>query len=348
MASYLTNGEALGAAYATMAFFFVAAITVAMTPSFRQRFSGSFDSFLAARGTMGAFKTGVSFFAGAMGAWVVYGVPEVGTLLGPWGIMGYSLSLVIPYVGVAWLAPRLTRVVPNGFTALDFAQKRYGNVMYYFTLLVSIFYLFIFLVAEYSAAGGAVSAMTNYTLGDSTGNGWQVTLGVALISAAYTAFGGLAVSIFTDLFQGIIVFLLIIIGCIAGFANSSTTSKAVEDAAQWTDAGFGSLITLVLALTGAAAFDQSLWQRAYAAKDSKTLWKASGIACMFIVPVTIIFGIAGIVGRAEFPEDSLAVSPAQSPPCYPHGPVLSSSEGPRAPDSLGMGCRGRKISRMEH
>lgn len=257
---------------------------------------------------MGPIRLGVSFFAGAMGAWVVYGVPEVGTLLGPWGIMGYTLSLIVPFVGVAWLAPRLTKMVPNGFTALEFAQKRFGTTMYYFTLLVSIFYMFIYIVAEYTAAGSAISAMTGYALED----GWQVTLGVALISSAYTAYGGLAVSIFTDLFQGVIVFILVILGCAAGFASADASASAIKSAAQWTDGGFGALIALVLALAGASAFDQSLWQRAYAAKDSRSLWLGVGVGVSLITPVMIIFGLAGVVAMAEYPEDAAGVSRQRS------------------------------------
>jgi len=81
--SDLSNSEALGAAYASLAFFFLLAVGLASTPAYREG-NSTFEGLLLARGTVGWAKVGFSIFAGAMGAWVVYAVPEVGVLLGPW------------------------------------------------------------------------------------------------------------------------------------------------------------------------------------------------------------------------------------------------------------------------
>ena len=64
-------------------------------------------------------------------------------------------GLLRPASAVPWLAPRVLKQAPEGFTALDYAKKRYGTVMYYFGLLVSLFYLFIYMVAEVSDREGA-------------------------------------------------------------------------------------------------------------------------------------------------------------------------------------------------
>ena len=58
--------------------------------------------------------------------------------------------------------------------------------------------------AQYTASSNAILSLTSFT----TRETWQITLGVALITAAYTAYGGLITSISTDFVQGIIVIVL--------------------------------------------------------------------------------------------------------------------------------------------
>ena len=73
------------------------------------------------------------------------------------------------------------------------------------------------LALQYTSAGGAISALTNYTLTD-----WHVTIGVALVSATYTAYGGMATSILTDMVQGCVMFSL---GESAALACSSCSAS---------------------------------------------------------------------------------------------------------------------------
>jgi len=300
--SDLSNSEALGAAYASLAFFFLLAVGLASTPAYREG-NSTFEGLLLARGTVGWAKVGFSIFAGAMGAWVVYAVPEVGVLLGPWGVMGYAASLILPFYLVAFLAPRVKRLTPNAFTALDFVRDRYGLFVYYMLWLAVIIYLFIFLVAEYTSAGGVVQAYTGYMLAS-----WKVNLGVAIITSAYTAYGGLGVSIVTDVVQAGFVIVLVVIGCIAAIAESDASSDAISGSgsARWTDSGFEGLVVLVLALFGATLFDTSVWQRVIAARTQRDVWLGMTFAVGLILPVMFLFGFAGIVGSAVYPEDSLA------------------------------------------
>lgn len=48
----LTKSEALGASYATLAFFFIAAICVALLPQFRKTFGADADSYLVSRAAL--------------------------------------------------------------------------------------------------------------------------------------------------------------------------------------------------------------------------------------------------------------------------------------------------------
>ena len=80
------------------------------------------------------------------------------------------------------------------------------------------------LALQYTSAGGAISALTNYTLTD-----WHVTIGVALVSATYTAYGGMATSILTDMVQGCVMFSL---GESAALACSHTAAATWATAAR--------------------------------------------------------------------------------------------------------------------
>ena len=54
-------------------------------------------SMQSARRSVGAIRLGFSFFSSAMGSWIVFGVPQAGALMGPWGVIGYTLALVVPF-----------------------------------------------------------------------------------------------------------------------------------------------------------------------------------------------------------------------------------------------------------
>jgi len=296
---FLSRSQALSSAYGTLVAFFVIAIVVASLPSHR-KYLKSLDSYLSARRSVGAIRLGFSFFSSAMGSWIVFGVPQAGALMGPWGVIGYTLALVVPFFIVARLAMTVMRCAPEGITSLEFIRKRFGSFFYYICLLVSIYFMFIFMVAEYTASSNAILSLTSFT----TRETWQITLGVALITAAYTAYGGLITSISTDFVQGIIVIVLVIVGCAAAFSQSTAPASAINAAAKWTSQGFGTLTSLMIGLSGATLFNQSVWLRCYAAKDNWAMWKGIILGALLIAPTMILFGLSGILSLAEFPIDT--------------------------------------------
>jgi Na+/proline symporter len=286
---------------------FLFAIGVASMPFF-QKYRSNIDLLLSARGTQNWAPVGFSLFAGAMGGWVIYAVPEVSVLMGPWGLIGYSLSMMIPYLALPMVTPLVLKRAPKGFTMLEFTRKRFGWVLYYVTVFITMMYLFIVLVAEYTTISYVVEDMVGYDANwQPLMDGYKVSLGIALMTAIYTMYGGLAISIFTDRIQSCIVLVFVVLACSAGFSNaSSATHDKLQDsfASQWTAQGFGSLLVLIIGVFGSAAFDQAVWQRAYAAKNNQTLWKGCWFAVALICPVMLIFGFVGIVANAEFGTDS--------------------------------------------
>ncbi len=53
--------------------------------------------------------------------------------------------------------------------------------------------------------------------------------------------------------------------------------------------------TLVIAITAANVFHQGFWQRVYACKNERVLWRSFGSAALVIVPLIAIAGVLGFV-----------------------------------------------------
>ena len=77
-------------------------------------------------------------------------------------------------------------------------RKKFGKSLFKLILLMTIFYMFIFLCAEVTA----VAVLINYISGTEL---WITALIVLLATLTYTLYGGLRASIFTDNIQMIVI-----------------------------------------------------------------------------------------------------------------------------------------------
>lgn len=141
----------------------------------------------------------MSFFASGMGAWVVYGTTEMGATprLSWLGVIGYSAASAFPALFIMWLGPMVREASgEEAFCTTDFARKRYGRVMQLSCAAISIFYMFVYLVAELTSISNIYALMINKpTLGENWDNinegyttGIAVSIGV--ITIFYTGIAG--------------------------------------------------------------------------------------------------------------------------------------------------------------
>lgn len=294
-----------------LGFFFVTAIAAIMAlggslgEQAARIFKPASESFLSYRGQAGALTIATSLFAGGMGAWIVYGTTELGAnpLISWWGVIGYSLGAAGPTLLLGKLAPYVKDYTGNSaFSTADFGLRRYGRMMQLFIVGVSTFYMFIALVAELTSIGNVYRALVNPGASD----GWTnyVTIPVGVVTVLYTGLAGLPASMITDKFQGVLVLGLVgLVGIAALSVEENHVSKAEwNHASRSTTAGFRTGVSLIIAIMGAGLFDQSQWQRVYAAKDEKALLHGFiGGACL-IVPVMMLFGAFGMLAYAKDPE----------------------------------------------
>jgi Na+/proline symporter len=144
---------------------------------------------------------------------------------------------------------------------------------------------------------------------------------VALITTAYTSYGGLPASLKTDRIQAwmilglVVALLLILFGADIGQLISDAKAYNPEGYdASWSYGSitymdtFASGLAIVIAVTAAEMFSQGNWQRTWASEDDKSLKRGALIASALVLPLVFIMGFLGTVvaGRGSVDDPSLA------------------------------------------
>ncbi len=268
------------------------------------------DDFITARGTAGTKMLSTTFLASFLGVFILFTPPEAGSIGGITTVIGYALGLGGLYFAFIILSPKIRSYLPQGSTLNDFARKRYGKKMYVLILLLSIFYMFVHLVAELTAIAFVAYELAGIPL-------LFTALLIGLGTMIYIAYGGLRASMFTDMIQMVfvLVFLLItgigVLYYLGGVGNILSLSREnAPELFSFTNIGgieFG--LTLGIAVFVANLFHQGYWQRIYSGKNDKAI-KKSLIFCIIIaLPIMMLTGILGIVstglGYAENPSVAL-------------------------------------------
>lgn len=252
------------------------------------------DHYLTARGSQGTRTLALSFFASVLGAWILFSPPEVGTFGGLLGVVGYAVGQAAAIAVFALVGPRVRALHPTGTTLLGLVRIRYGRAKHAYVAAVSTLYMFVFLTAELTAIGGALSLLADV-------DPLVPIVAVAAVTAAYTAYGGLPASIVTDRWQAWLVLGLV---AAAAVAVAAEVAEPVERAQA---AGLGDVhrlgaevfVVLVVAITAANLFHQGFWQRTWAAQDDRALRRGTLGAAILILPVVFAMGLGGMVAAGS-------------------------------------------------
>jgi len=220
-----------------------------------------------------------------MGAWVVYGSTEMGATpaLSWLGVLGYSGASAFPAILISILGPKIREQTQNhgAFSTSDFGRQRYGRVMQFSIACISLFYMFIYLVAEMTSIANVYKLVTNSS---SVNFGIGVTIVLGLVTLFYTAVAGLPASIVTDKFQGIMMGFLVLALTIAvcSFEENQVSREEWSAAANWTPDGLMAAVTLIAAISSAELFNQGTWQRVWAAQDVPSLRKGFFLGSVWV------------------------------------------------------------------
>ena len=253
------------------------------------------NNYLTANRNIGLFSLTTSLTASALGAWILFGPVSAATWGGIGAVIGYSLGTAFPMFFLIYLGKKIRKDFPKGSSLIEFMRKKFGKNLFKLILLMTIFYMFIFLCAEVTA----IAVLINYISGTEL---WITALIVLLSTLVYTLYGGLRASIFTDNIQMVVITVLLLVSLF--YITSSTGSdfsfefinkKNPHLLSSSYIPNYTAGLTFFIAVAATNLFHQGNWQRVYAAKNFETLKKSLIISFFIIIPVVFYMGFTGMV-----------------------------------------------------
>jgi len=259
-----------------------------------KKFQG-INNYLTANRNIELLSLTTSLVASALGAWILFGPVSAATWGGIGAVIGYALGTAFPMIFLIYFGKKIRSEFPKGSSLIEFMRRKFGKSLFKLILLMTIFYMFIFLCAEVTA----IAVLINYLSGTDL---WVTASIVLLATLSYTLYGGLRASIFTDNIQMIVIglLLIILISIISSssgdnFSFSFIKEKNPQLLSSVYIPSYTAGLTFFIAVAATNLFHQGNWQRVYAAKDYKTLKSALILSFFIIVPIVFLMGFIGMV-----------------------------------------------------
>ena len=253
------------------------------------------NNYLTANRNIGFFSLSTSLVASALGAWILFGPASAATWGGIGAVIGYSLGTAFPMIILIFLGKKIRKNFPKGSTLIEFLRKRFRKSLFKLILLMTIFYMFVFLCAEVTA----VSILINYISGTEL---WITALIILVGTLTYTLYGGLRASIFTDNIQMVVIIALFFISVFYltsftgdKFSFSFIKEKNPQLLSSNYIPNYTAGLTFFIAVAATNLFHQGNWQRVYAAKNNEILVKSLIVAFIVIIPIVFFMGFSGLV-----------------------------------------------------
>ena len=265
---------------------------------YSKKFKG-LNNYLLANRSVGTFSLTSSLVASALGAWILFGPASAATWGGIGAVIGYALGTAFPLFILIYLGTQFREKYPKGKTLIEVIRLKYGPNLFKLILVLSIFYMTIFLIAEVTA----VSMLINYISGTDL---WITALIVIISSLIYTLYGGLRASIFTDNIQFLflIVLLLITFSYLFNFNTNEFNFDYIKTKQPQLLSinylpNFTAGLTFFIAVAATNLFHQGNWQRVYAAKNTEVLKKSLIFSFLIIIPIVFFMGFTGLIAASS-------------------------------------------------
>ena len=260
------------------------------------------NNYLTANRNIGFFSLTTSLIASALGAWILFGPASAATWGGIGAVIGYALGTAFPMIFLISLGKKIRNEFPKGSTLIEFLRKRFGKSLFKLILLMTIFYMFVFLCAEVTA----VAILINYISGTEL---WITAMIILVATLVYTLYGGLRASIFTDNIQMVIIVILLIISFfyLTSFTNDQFSFSFIKEKSPHLLSSsyipnYTAGLTFFIAVAATNLFHQGNWQRVYAAKNNEVLKKSLIVAFIVIIPIVLFMGFSGLVAVSVDPK----------------------------------------------
>ena len=260
------------------------------------------NNYLTANRNIGFFSLTTSLIASALGAWILFGPASAATWGGIGAVIGYALGTAFPMIFLISLGKKIRNDFPKGSTLIEFLRKRFGKSLFKLILLMTIFYMFVFLCAEVTA----VAILINYISGTEL---WITALIILIATLSYTLYGGLRASIFTDNIQMIVIVVLFLISVfyLTSFIGDEFSYAFIKEKSPHLLSGsyipnYTAGLTFFIAVAATNLFHQGNWQRVYAAQNNEVLKKSLIVAFIVIIPIVLLMGFSGLVAISVDPK----------------------------------------------
>ncbi|MDC1159249.1 sodium:solute symporter [Candidatus Pelagibacter sp.] len=260
------------------------------------------NNYLTANRNIGLFSLTTSLIASALGAWILFGPASAATWGGIGAVIGYALGTAFPMIFLISLGKKIRKEFPKGSTLIEFLRKRFGKSLFKLILLMTVFYMFVFLCAEVTA----VAILINYISGTEL---WVTSLIILMATLAYTLYGGLRASIFTDNIQMIVIIALLLISVfyLKSFTGDQFSFSFIKEKSPHLLSAsyipnYTAGLTFFIAVAATNLFHQGNWQRVYAAKNNDVLKKSLIVSFIVIIPIVFLMGFSGLVAVSADPK----------------------------------------------
>lgn len=150
--------------------------------------------------------------------------------------------------------------------------------------------LFLYMVAELSALQQIVNLLTGL-------NGLPIVIVECVVTTIYTSLGGFKVSFTTDIVQGAMVVLLIIVGVITVGVNVDVDRSLVGSSGLLAPSllGWQLIYILPVAILTNDFFLSGFWMRTFASKTNKDLRIGVSIATITVAIILTLVGASGLL-----------------------------------------------------
>jgi len=268
---------------------------------YSQKYRG-INNYLTANRNIGFFSLSTSLVASALGAWILFGPASAATWGGIGAVIGYALGTAFPMIFLISLGKKIRNEFPKGTTLIEFLRKKFSKSLFKLILLMTVFYMFVFLCAEVTA----VAMLINYISGTEL---WITSLTILIATLIYTLYGGLRASIFTDNIQMIVIIILFLISVfyLTSFTGNQFSFSFIQDKNPHLLSSnyipnYTAGLTFFIAVAATNLFHQGNWQRVYAAKNNEVLTKSLIVAFIVIIPIVLFTGFSGLVAVSVDPK----------------------------------------------
>lgn len=194
----------------------------------------------------------------------------------------------------------------NVYTVTEIVENRYNSpLLRVLTTILSLMALVGILAGQVTSAGSILSSL-------GLGNPTTCAIIVAAFFIGFTAFGGLWAVTVTDFIQiivaalGLIAAAIVVLTQVGGWDSLVAQIQATDVPSNYfsllKDTEPSYVLWLIMPMFIYTLIGQDVYQRLFAAKDTKTAYKSAVLSCIILLVICFFPVLLGMAGRAMFPD----------------------------------------------